>query len=166
MIPFGTLIVFLKDFFGYFWKKYADDHKSMKNNQTCKCLLGNFSCCFCRLPIFFYFDSFSKEKFRNSIRISNRLDPDQSRRFVWSALSPNWLQSFFLQTTLVGKELKTHQMRARTLDKSKPSHKNLTRRLSTMNNNFSNYLFLWKSKLYPFITAFLFLQGRLLFVYI
>ena len=50
------------------------------------CLLGNFCMLFCRLLIF------SKNPFRNTIRVSNRLDPDQARHFVEPDLGPNCLQ--------------------------------------------------------------------------
>ena len=46
-----------------------------------------FCCFFCRLQIFenyFFFKSFM-----NTIRVSNKLDPD---RFIGSDLSPNFLQ--------------------------------------------------------------------------
>ena len=36
--------------------------------------------------------TFSKNYFRNTIRVSNSLDPDQARHFVGSDLSPNCLQ--------------------------------------------------------------------------
>ena len=42
---------------------------------------------FCHLPI-----TFSKNSFRNATRVSNRLDPDQARRFVGPDLGPNCLQ--------------------------------------------------------------------------
>ena len=54
------------------------------------CILGNFSC-FCRLLIFFSKLTFSKNSFRNTIRMSNSLDPDPARRYQ--------------QTTLADKEL-------------------------------------------------------------
>ena len=36
--------------------------------------------------------SFLKNSFRNTIRVSNSLDPDQARRFVGPDLDPNCLQ--------------------------------------------------------------------------
>ena len=45
---------------------------------------------FCRLLIFFK-STFSKNSFRNTIRVSNSLDPDQVRRFVGPELGPNYL---------------------------------------------------------------------------
>ena len=36
--------------------------------------------------------TFSKKSFRNTIRVSNSLDPDQAGRFVWPDLVPNCLQ--------------------------------------------------------------------------
>ena len=53
------------------------------------CILGNFSC---RLLIFSKLN-FCKNSFRNTIRMSNSLDPDQARRFVGPDLGPNCLPS-------------------------------------------------------------------------
>ena len=50
-------------------------------------MLGNFSCFCCRLPIFF-----SKNSFRNTIRVSNSLDPDQDPSSVGPDLCLNCLQ--------------------------------------------------------------------------
>ena len=47
---------------------------------------------FCRLLIFFSKSTFSKNYFRNTIRVSNSLDTDQIRRFVGPNLGPNCLQ--------------------------------------------------------------------------
>ena len=55
------------------------------------CTLGNFSCLCCRLLTFFKIN-FSKKKFRNIIRVSNGLDPDQDRHSVGPDLGPNCLQ--------------------------------------------------------------------------
>ena len=53
---------------------------------------------------------FSKESFRNTIRVSNRLDPDQARRFVGPDLGPNCLQRFSAderqKSPLAGKDVK------------------------------------------------------------
>ena len=46
---------------------------------------------FCRLLIFFKINIFSNS-FGNTIRVSNSLDPDQSRHFVGPDLGPNCLQ--------------------------------------------------------------------------
>ena len=48
------------------------------------CLLGDFSCFFCRLLKFFKINSF-EVPFWNTIRLSNSLDPDQ----VWQSLRPD-----------------------------------------------------------------------------
>ena len=55
------------------------------------CILCNFSLSFtvCRL---FSTSTFSKNYFRNTIRVSNSLDPYQARHFVWLDLDPNCLQ--------------------------------------------------------------------------
>ena len=58
------------------------------------CVLGNFVFV-CRRWIFFFFIpklTFSKISFRNTIRMSNSLDPDPARRFVGPDLDPNCLQ--------------------------------------------------------------------------
>ena len=44
---------------------------------------------FCSLLIFFSKSTFSKKK---HFRVSNRLDPEQARRFVGPGLVPNCLQ--------------------------------------------------------------------------
>ena len=46
---------------------------------------------------------FSKNSFKNTIRVSNNLDPDQARHYVGPDLGPKCLG--YQQTTLVGKEL-------------------------------------------------------------
>ena len=46
---------------------------------------------FCRLLIFSK-STFSKNSFRNTIRVSNSLDPDQARHYVGPDLDPNCLQ--------------------------------------------------------------------------
>ena len=46
---------------------------------------------FCRLLTFFKI-IFFKNSFRNTIRLSNSLDPDQARHFVGLDLGPNCLQ--------------------------------------------------------------------------
>ena len=47
---------------------------------------------FCRLLIFFKIDIFEKKYFKNTIRVSNSLDPDQARQNVGPDLGPNCLQ--------------------------------------------------------------------------
>ena len=54
-------------------------------------MLGNFRA-FCRLLIFFSKYTFSKNSFRNTIRVSISLDPGQARHFVGPGLDPNCLQ--------------------------------------------------------------------------
>ena len=58
------------------------------------CMVGNFSCLCCRLLIFFFLKKirFSKDSFRNTIRVSNDLGPDQDRYLVSPDLGPNCLQ--------------------------------------------------------------------------
>ena len=46
-------------------------------------MLGHFACFFVVCGFFFFFlIFFSKESFRNTISLSNSLDPDQARHFV------------------------------------------------------------------------------------
>ena len=56
--------------------------------------------------VFFSKSTFSKNSFRNTIRESNSLDPDQARQFglIWVQIVCKGYQ----QTTLVGKELNMH----------------------------------------------------------
>ena len=53
------------------------------------CLLDNFAL-FCRLMLFSK-STFMKNYFRNTIRVSNSLEPDQARHFVGPDLGPNCL---------------------------------------------------------------------------
>ena len=55
------------------------------------CMLGNFWCFCCRLLTFQNL-LFQNKSFRNTIRVSNGLDPDQERHFVCPDLGPNCLQ--------------------------------------------------------------------------
>ena len=62
------------------------------------CMLGNFSC-FCCLLIFFQ-NLLLKKSFRNTIRVTNGLDPDQDRPYVGPDLGPNCLQSLSAEDKL------------------------------------------------------------------
>ena len=56
------------------------------------CMLDN-GACFCRLLIFFLKkNTFLQVKIRNTIRVSNSLDPDQGQQNVGPDLCPNCLQ--------------------------------------------------------------------------
>ena len=59
---------------------------------------------FCHL-LNFYKTIFLRISFRNTIRVSNSLNPDHARHFVGPDLGPNCLQNW-QQTTPVGKDLK------------------------------------------------------------
>ena len=59
--------------------------------QLILCSLGNFFPLFCRLLIFFKI-IFLKNPFRNTIRVPNRLDPDQARQSVGPDLGAICLQ--------------------------------------------------------------------------
>ena len=62
------------------------------------CLLGIFSC-FCRCADMFQNQFFSKNSFRNTIRVSNSLDPDQALQNVRPDLDPNFLQGLSADDT-------------------------------------------------------------------
>ena len=53
---------------------------------------------FCSLLIFFR-STFSKNYFRNTISVSNSLDPDQARLFVGPDLGPNCLEKLSADET-------------------------------------------------------------------
>ena len=63
-----------------------------------KCMLGNFACFFV-VCCFFSKSTFSKNSFRNTIRVSNRVDPDQARFHVGPGLGPNCLQKLSAEDT-------------------------------------------------------------------
>ena len=48
--------------------------------------------CFCCILLIFSNSTFSKKSFRNIMRVSNKLDPDQVHHSVGSDLGPNCLQ--------------------------------------------------------------------------
>ena len=52
------------------------------------CMLGNFPCFCCRLLTVFII-TFFRSYFRNTIRVSNSLDPDQDGHSVLPDLGPN-----------------------------------------------------------------------------
>ena len=58
-----------------------------------------------KLLFFFSKSTFSKNSFRNTIRVSSSLDPDQTRRFVGPDLVPNCLHKLLAVDTR-SKELK------------------------------------------------------------
>ena len=55
-------------------------------------MLGNFSCFCCCLLIFFQNKLFQKNSFKNAIRLSNGLYPDQHRCSFGPELGPNCLR--------------------------------------------------------------------------
>ena len=64
---------------------------------------------FCHLDFFFFLNKlFQKSSFRNTIRVSNSLDPDQAPHFVGSDLGPNYLQRLSAddKSSIARKELK------------------------------------------------------------
>ena len=70
----------------YLMKSSAD--LVLKSVLLTLCMLGNFACFFVVCGFFFFFFNwlFQRKSFRNTIRVSNRLDPDQARCFylAWS----------------------------------------------------------------------------------
>ena len=56
------------------------------------CLLGKFCILFSKL-------AFLKNSFRNTIRVSNSVDPDQARHFVGPDMGPNCLQKLLAYDT-------------------------------------------------------------------
>ena len=69
-----------------------------QNAQTHSLPTGYCSMLFCHLLIF-PISTFSKNSIRNTIRVSNNLDPDQARHFVGPDLGPNCLQRLSADTT-------------------------------------------------------------------
>ena len=60
----------------------------MENTLT-HCIVGNFA--FLSFADFFIINFLKKKSFRNTIRMSSSLDPEQVRRFVGPDLGPNCL---------------------------------------------------------------------------
>ena len=79
-----------KEYQALFSQSYCPEDEDVFPLQHC--MLGNFSFFCCRL-LTFYKLTFSKNSFRNTIRVSNRLDPDQDRHSVGPDLGPNCLQT-------------------------------------------------------------------------
>ena len=69
-----------------------------KDETLTFCPLGNFSC-FLSSADFFKINYFQKNSFRNTIRVSNILDPDQVQHFVGPDLGPNYLQNLSADNT-------------------------------------------------------------------
>ena len=76
------------------------------NHPLALCLLVNFSCFFLAIYRFYFSKStISKKSLRNTIRVSNSLDPDQARRSVGPDLGSTCLQKISAD----GKELKINK---------------------------------------------------------
>ena len=71
-------------------------------------MLGNFSCLCCHLPTFFKINFFEKKSFRNTIIVSNILDPDQDRHSVGPNLGPNCLQMLSIRRQVTAREESLH----------------------------------------------------------
>ena len=80
---------------------YFDD-VTMKENLTL-CMQGNFAWLFVFCEISKW--TFSEKSLRNTIRLSNSLDPDHAQHFVWLDLGLNYLQRLSADGTQAGKEL-------------------------------------------------------------
>ena len=63
-----------------------EDHSKVFNTLHA----GQFCMLFCRLP--FSKSTFSKSSFKNAIRVSNSLNPNQAQHFVGPDMGPNCLQ--------------------------------------------------------------------------
>ena len=61
-------------------------------------MLGSFHA-FLSSADFFSKSTFSKNYFKNNIRVSNSLDPDQAQHFVRPNLGPNCLQNLSSDNT-------------------------------------------------------------------
>ena len=61
--------------------------------QSTICMLGNIASLLCHL-IFFAKLTFYENSFRNTVGVSNRLEPVQARPLVGPDLAPNCLQRF------------------------------------------------------------------------
>ena len=88
------LMVFLKEFFNIVDFEVSRQQKNVKKisgdkeliskykiNILTLCLLANFACIIVVCGFFFSKKTFSKKSFRNTIRVSNNLDPDQAWHF-------------------------------------------------------------------------------------
>ena len=112
-------MVFLKEFCEKVdLEKKQQTTKSMKNYPVGKglkfllfldkeicltlCMLCNFAFFFLSSAEFFSKSSFWKNSFRNTIRVSNSLGPDQARQFVGPNLGPNCLQRLSAENTSIG----------------------------------------------------------------
>ena len=71
-------------------EKFYQLHAAQRQLLQTLCMLGNFSCVLCCLlassfQIFFFLNSF-----RNTVRVSSNLDPDQERHSITSDLGPSF----------------------------------------------------------------------------
>ena len=92
------------------------------------CLLSIFSCFFV-VCWFKKKSTFSKNSFRNTIRVSNSLNLYQARRFVGPEMGPNCLQMLSAEGTgLVGKELIfNYSLLSFTIDSPPPPPQNASK---------------------------------------
>ena len=61
------------------------------------CMMGNFACFLLSSADFFSKSSFLKNSFRNTIRVSNSLNPDQARRNVGPDLGSKLLAKVIIR---------------------------------------------------------------------
>ena len=76
---------------------YANSAISDQTAPLTLCQLVNFSCLF--VICYFFKIIFFEKKIRNTIRVSNSLDPDQARQNVGPDLDPNSLQKLSADAT-------------------------------------------------------------------
>ena len=73
--------------------------KNVDISQLTLCMLGNISCFLLSSDFFFSKSTLLKNSLMNTIIVSNSLDPDQARRYVWPDLGPNCLQKLSADNT-------------------------------------------------------------------
>ena len=76
-------------------------------------MLGNFSCFCCHRLL----TLLKKTSFRNTIRVSNNLDPDQAQHFVRPDHGPNCLKRNYQQTAKVAATFAASKERAKIPEK-------------------------------------------------
>ena len=97
----------ISKFYTLFWKQCRSHwYEAILFITINFCMLGNFSCFCCRQLTLFKL-TFWKIIFRNTIRVSNGLDPDQDRHVVDPDLGPNCLHRQQM-LPLARKELNPH----------------------------------------------------------
>ena len=73
------------------------DQVKVSSLRLTLCILGNFA--FFLSSVVFFKSTFSKNSFRNTIRVTDNLDADQARPIVGLGLLPNCLQKLSADDT-------------------------------------------------------------------